>query len=35
MIERGEHFRFTLKPRQAISIGREGLREDLQGYVAL
>jgi hypothetical protein len=35
MIERGEHFRLTLKPRQAIAIGREGLREDLQGDVAL
>jgi hypothetical protein len=29
MIERGEHFRLTLKPRQAIWIAREGLREDL------
>jgi hypothetical protein len=35
MIERGEHFRLTLKPRQAIWIGRERRREKFQSDVAL
>lgn len=35
MIERSEHFRFTLKTRDAIWIGYEGLREDFQGDVTL
>ena len=30
MIQRGQDFRFTLKPRQSIRIARDGLRQDLQ-----
>ena len=35
MIERGEHLRFTLEPRHALGIVREGARQDLQRDVAI
>ena len=34
VIERGEHLRFALEARQALRIGGEHLRQDLQGDVA-
>ena len=34
MIERGEHLRFALKPREPLGIGRERVGQDLQRDVA-
>ena len=31
MVERGEHFGFALKPREAIRIRRHGLGQNLEG----
>ena len=35
MIERGQHFRFALKPRETISVVGERRRQSLEGDVAL
>ena len=35
MIERREHLRFALEPRQPIGIGRERVRQDLDRDVAI
>ena len=34
MIQRGEHFRFALKPREPIVVGRERGRQNLDGDLA-
>ena len=35
MVQRREDLRFTLKPRQAIRIGDECVRKDLERHIAL
>jgi hypothetical protein len=35
VVRRREHFRLALKPRQAIRLTGEGVRQDLDGDVAL
>ncbi|HYN06057.1 MAG TPA: hypothetical protein VES67_01580 [Vicinamibacterales bacterium] len=35
MVERGEHLRFTPKPRQPVRIGDEGVGQNLQRDVAI
>ena len=35
MIERREHLRFALEPREAFGIGGEGLGQDFQRDVAI
>ena len=35
MIQRREHLRFALEAREAIGVGREGVRQDLQRNVSL
>ena len=35
MIQRGEDFRFALKPRHSFRVSNEGLRQDLDGDIAI
>ena len=34
MIQRGEHFGFTLKTREPISVSSQGRRQNLDGHLA-
>ncbi len=35
MVERGQHLRFALETREALRVVHEGVRENLQGDIAV